>query len=290
MRFEQHRELLEPLITAVAELGRVPERDEFAGAEGIVERFGSLKRAFALIRRVTGGEEWERIRTRRMEDLLVYLALARFRKRPPNSKLPRGLQRDIHTFFGTYKSACEQADQLLFQAGRPEAIDEACQRSTIGKLLPNALYVHRDAIDELEKLLRTYEGCARSYLGEIEDANVVKIHRFSGKVSYLAYPDFDSDPHPTLLRSVKLNMRTLALDCWDYHESENPPILHRKESFLAADDPRYAKFARLTQQEEQHGLLEESATIGTRQGWSARLAERGFQLRSHRLIRKTNND
>jgi len=35
--------------------------------------------------------------------------------------------------------------------------------STIGKLLPNALYVHRDALDSLEPLLRVYEGCARAY-------------------------------------------------------------------------------------------------------------------------------
>jgi len=40
----------------------------------------------------------------------VYLALARFRKRPAISVLPVGLQRDIREFFGSYKNACEQAD------------------------------------------------------------------------------------------------------------------------------------------------------------------------------------
>ena len=103
-----------------------------------------------------------------------HLALARFRKRPPISKLPRGLQRDIREFFGTYKSACELADQLLFQAGRAQAIDEACQHSPIGKLLPNALYLHRSAVESLEPLLRVYEGCARAYLGEIKDTNLVE--------------------------------------------------------------------------------------------------------------------
>ncbi len=34
--------------------------------------------------------------------------------------------------------------------------------------MPNALYVHRDALDSLEPLLRVYEGCARAYLGEVE--------------------------------------------------------------------------------------------------------------------------
>jgi DNA phosphorothioation-associated putative methyltransferase len=120
-----------------------------------------LKRAFALVRRVTGSAEWEAIRRRRTEDLLVYLALARFRKRPALSQLPRTLQRDMRAFFGTYTKACRQADELLFQAGDAGAIDAACQRSTVGKLLPDDLYVHGSALDMLEPVLRVYEGCGR---------------------------------------------------------------------------------------------------------------------------------
>ena len=155
----------------------------------------------------------------------------------------------------------------------------------IGKLLPNALYIHESALDSLEPVLRIYEGCARAYLGEIEDTNIVKLHRFSGKVSYLAYPDFEKDPHPALLRSVKLNLRSRDLDCYDYSASDNPPILHRKETFLPPDHPLREKFVKLTQQEERHGLLEETSTIGTRNGWDLRLAEFGFTLRGHRLVR-----
>ena len=44
-------------------------------------------------------------------------------------------------------------------------------------------------------LLRIYEGCGRAFLGEVEGANLIKLHRFSGKISYLVYPDFESDPH-----------------------------------------------------------------------------------------------
>jgi hypothetical protein len=43
------------------------------------------------------------------------------------------------------------------------AIDDACHRSAVGKLLPNALYVHRTALEALDPLLRVYEGCARAY-------------------------------------------------------------------------------------------------------------------------------
>ncbi len=215
-------EPLEPLMTRIATLGRLPEPDEFPPAGEIVEKLGSLKRAFALVKRVTGPDEWNAITRRCTEDLLVYLALGRFRRRPPMTALPLGLQRDIRAFFGSYAKACRQADDLLFRAGQAEAVDLACRQSYIGKLLPNALYIHRSVLDSLDPLLRVYEGCARSYLGEIDGANLIKLHRHSGKVSYLVYPDFETDPHSALVRSVKLSLRTREIECFDYSGSRQP--------------------------------------------------------------------
>ena len=120
----------------------------------------------------------------------------------------------------------------------------------------------------------------------MEGANIIKIYRRSGKLSYLVYPEFDDDPHPALLRSIRVNLRSRQIDSTDYTGSANPPVLHRKETFLAPDHPLYAKFARLTAQEEKHGLLDEPSGIGTRDGWAKRLAERGFVLKGHKLVRK----
>jgi DNA phosphorothioation-associated putative methyltransferase len=206
------------------------------------------------------------------------------------SALPAGLQRDIRAFFGSYSNGCRRADERLFRAGDADVVNDACRRSTVGKLLPNALYVHRTALEALDPLLRVYEGCARAYLGEIEGANLIKLHRQSGKVSYLVYPDFDADPHPALLRSIKLDLRTREIESTDYAASPNPPVLHRKDAFLLPDDLRRSKFARLTAQEERAGLLDDTATIGTRAGWSERLRERGYVLRGHRLVRSRAGD
>jgi DNA phosphorothioation-associated putative methyltransferase len=289
LRLEETRQALEPLMAVMAQLGRLPDPAEFDGTPAVIEHFGSLKHAFAVIQRITDTASWEGIARRRREDMLVYLALARFRKRPRLSQLPLGLQRDMKAFFGTYSRACAEADELLFKAGDAAVIDDACKRSTIGKLLPDDLYVHRSALDSLEPVLRIYEGCGRAYLGEVEGANVIKIHRRSGKLSYLVYPEFESNPHPALLRCVKLNLRTRQIECYEYVQSANPPILHRKESFLLPDDELHARFARLTAQEEKHGLLENTSGIGTREGWAQRLAERGFSLKGHRLVKHPHN-
>jgi DNA phosphorothioation-associated putative methyltransferase len=287
LRLEETRQALEPLIEVMVLLGRVPDPSEFPGTPAIVERFGSLKRAVGTIYRITDAESWEGIARRRREDLLVYLALARFSKRPMFSQLPLGLQRDIKAFFGTYNSACSEADAMLFKAGDAVAIDEACKRSTSGKLLPDDLYIHSSALDSLEPILRIYEGCGRVLLGAVDGANVIKIHRRSGKLSYLAYPDFESDPHPALLRCVRLNLRTRRIECYEYSQSPNPPVLHRKETFLRPDNELYAKFARLTAQEEKAELLKDPSGIGTRDGWAKRLADCGYALKGHRLVRQT---
>jgi hypothetical protein len=88
------------------------------------------------------------------------------------------------------------------------------------------------------------------------------------------------------VRCVRLSLRTRELHCYDYAGSVNPPILHRKEAFLPPGHGLDGKFARLTRPEEQDGLYAETATIGARAGWQARLAAAGLTLRGHRLVRK----
>ena len=262
----------------IAALGRLPEADEFSAGHGDRE---PLRIGEARVRTCEA-----RDRNRRNGRTSLNAAPRTFSSTWPwgDSDADRRCRFFLSAFNEIFErssaaihNACRLADEVLFQAGKPELVDEACRKSPVGKLLPNALYVHRSALEGLSPLLRVYEGCARAYLGEIDGANLIKLHRQSGKVSYLVYPDFETDPHPALVRSVKLSLRTREIDCLEYNASPNPPILHRKETFLAADHPLYAKFARLTQQEEKHGLLEDTATIGTRDGWQARLERGGVQ-------------
>ena len=82
LTLEENRNLLDPFMAKVLDLGRLPEGEEFPLAGFLIERFGSLHRALAFVQRETGPEEWHNAAMRRREDLLVYLALARFRKSP----------------------------------------------------------------------------------------------------------------------------------------------------------------------------------------------------------------
>ncbi len=287
IRYEEHREVLDALIESITELGRLPEPDEFVMAEPLIGAFGSLKRAFALIRRVTSEEDWAAVRQQRSEDLLVYLALANFGKRPKLSGLSRKFQRDVRAFFGSYKAACTEADQLMFRAGDPDEIDEACQRSPIGRLCPSSLWIHESICDQLEPLLRIYEGCARAYIGSVEDANLIKLHRFSGKVSYLACPDFETQPHPITTETTKVWLRTLRVGFYETASRVNPPLLDQKDRMLDAEDDRRSKFERLTKQEFKHGLLHENEDFMQRTVWEGNLQTLGFEHKGHRLVKRS---
>ena len=283
--FEQHRALLDPLMAFVADRGRLPADGELKEARAIEDALGSVRSAYRVILRVTGEDQWDQVRLERSEDLLVYLALARFDMRPRMSALPREMQLDVRAFFSNYSKACEEADELLFALGESELLQAAMAGAAVGKSTPNGLYIHVSALGQLPTLLRMLEGCARGYVGSIEGANLIKFHRERPQISYLSYPDFESDPHPALSTSLLVDLQTFRVSPRDYSQAKNPPILHRKELFVGSDYELRDKFAALTRQEEKAGLFEVTDSIGTRDGWSHALASRGLRLRGHRLVR-----
>jgi DNA phosphorothioation-associated putative methyltransferase len=132
-RFEIYKALLQPLMDFFAARGRLPDLDELPETAAVITALGSLKRAFRVIQSATGAEAWAEIAAKRAQDLLIYLALARFDRRPTLTHLPLPLQRDIKALFPSYAQACKQADDLLFSVGRTGEVNAACSSSLIGK-------------------------------------------------------------------------------------------------------------------------------------------------------------
>ena len=282
--FERYVDLLEPLMAFVSERGRFPTDAEIPDTQQIKGVFGSIARAFVVVRAATGSDHWEKIRTERVEDTLVYLAQAAFGKRPRFGHLPEPLRHDIRAFFGTYKKACTRADRLLFSAGNQEAIDRECATAPVGKLLPDALYVHHTALEHLSPLLRVFEECGRQLVGAVEGVTLIKFSRRKAQVSYLVYEDFDRVPHPALQEAIIADLRRLAIHHRDYRTSQNPPILHRKELFVADTHPSRNKFSRLTARETALGLLGGHRPIGRKNDWLELLSAKGVAIRGHRVV------
>jgi DNA phosphorothioation-associated putative methyltransferase len=138
-------------------------------------------------------------------------------------------------------------------------------------------------MEYLHFLLRIFVGCANVLAGELPEANIVKINRKEKKVSFLVYPNFDDSAHPALAQSIKVNLQNRFVDIYDYFDSNNPPILHRKELFVDREYPNREKFAKLTIAEEDAGLFQNNISIGNRLQWEENLSKMGYQIKGHTL-------
>jgi DNA phosphorothioation-associated putative methyltransferase len=287
--YEAHQETLAPLLAFLTDHARPPRAGELdAHADSAIrDAFTSTGRAVHLIRQVTKDDMWEQIRIQRRNELLIYIAMSRFGQRPRFTQLAPTLAGDIKAHFGSYQSACLQADRLLLASGDPAIVLVSSRSSKVGKQTPSALYVHRNALGSLPPVLRVYEACARVLAGTVEQANMIKLSVTEPQVSYLSYPRFERDAHPTLASALTVNLKRLSVDWRDYSHSDNPPLLHRKEEFVGLEDPRRALYARLTQAERHAGLYEHPEHIGTLRGWQQELSGHGVYLRGHRLFHFT---
>ncbi len=282
-RFEDYQELLAPLMSFITERGRLPSSGELPQEIEINAEFGTLRRAFHLILQATDPQEWEIISCKRRQDLMVYLALSKFTHRLKTSNLALEVQEDIKALFGTYKQAWIDAEEMLFSLSNQENIIQHCQNSPIGKKLPNSLWIHISALQTIDPLLRLYEGCASRIIGRLEQANVIKFHTKVPKISYLFYADFDVEPHPLLHTSMEIDLRDLRVTYRDYDTDDDPPVLHQKDALVTSEYPFYEKFAKLTRQEEDWGLLDNWRSISHLSGWLKCLADRCAVIKGYQL-------
>ena len=126
-KYEQHKDLLDPLWLQMIDLGREPFSEEVKTEQDVKEIFGSLRKALRFIK-VCKEDDLEILeinRNIRMNDLRVFMAKLYFEKKKPYSQLDGVLKRDIKTFFGDYTEAKNQGLELLEDITNPEKIFDA---------------------------------------------------------------------------------------------------------------------------------------------------------------------
>ena len=281
--FDDYRELLTPLMDFYTKRGRLPVKGELATEAAIKDEFRSYQRAFKVILQATDRTEWDAIAEKRRQDLLVYLALGKFSGRPTIRKLAPEIKADIKALFGSYKQACTIADLLLINVGDMKKIANLCQKSEIGKQLNGAIAVHISALEKLPPLLRLYEGCASRNFYRLENANIIKLYYNKPKITYLVYPEFDTQAHPALQATMEVDLHNLSVTYHDISDETNPLILHQKDTLVAPDYPSYQKFVRLTKKEQKSGLLENKDAIRRLHGWLRCLKQHEIKIEGHKL-------
>ncbi len=254
--YEKHQELLDDFWARMIDLGRVPKREEFGQYDALCGAVGSANKARRLFVRKFGEEALANAFEQRRNDLLVYLALSNFNRRVPFKHLPVDLKTDIKTFLGSYKQGIEESQRLLFSVGNPDLIGTLCDETPFGYLDDQALYIHRNLVQDLHPILRIYVGCAELLYGDLNTVDLVKIHKRSGKVTLLVYDDFENQPLPELQTRIKVNLRTQSIDIFDHQALPHRQLLYFKKRFVALDHPKRSEWEAFSEKLRSLGLDE----------------------------------
>ena len=242
--YEENQNLLDAYWGLMLQLGRMPTPEEFSRFAELHEKIGSPKRAMKLFIQRGGGAELQRAADDRQKDLLVYVAMANLRKRVPFGHLSANLRVDIRTFFRNYTRALEKGLELLYASGDSGEIEVAFEGLKIGWQDEQALFLHRSLLERLPPVLRAYVGCATALFGDVAQADLIKLHKTSGKVTFLVYDDFEGNPLPELRQRIKVNLRTRWVQVFDH--SADGQLLYFKERYLAADHPAWAEMEKFS--------------------------------------------
>jgi DNA phosphorothioation-associated putative methyltransferase len=233
-RYELHRELFDDFWSTLLDLGRLPEPGEFDHPAALRRAAGgSLAKALQLALTRHGEATWKVSRQARTEDVLVYLAMTQFRKKFLRREIPLRTKNDIRAFFGDIAMAKTKAREVLFAAGDPMEVELAVEQLDFGVYDKDEMQFtfHRSMLDRLPPILRVYVQCGALRYGDPEEADLIKIHVRSGKLTFLHYDEFEKRKEPTLRTRIKINLRTQFVQVFDHSEEKQP--LFNKAAFSA---------------------------------------------------------
>lgn len=148
-----------------------------------------------------------------------------------------------------------------------------------GKKLPSAIYLHRSTLETvLSPHLLNFIFDIINKLNINEPWNLLKLYKRDFKITLLHYPDFETYAYPALHTSITIDLDELTKRKANYQQSENPPILHRKETFVLEDYPAIETFKAITNEGEKIDLYTNTKTIGFKQQWENLIKRKGYRL------------
>ena len=290
LRLEAARPILDQLWATALDLGRFPEPDEVANIKDVDFHAGGLHKALRMLLEHYDQSLLETAAHTRSDDIRLLLAAQQFAKRPAYRQLEVRLQRDIKAFFGDYKAAQAAGLKLLVDAADPANILAACKEAAsrgLGWLeAEHSLQVHVSMVERLPALLRAFVTCGLVLWDSLSEVQLVKIHITSGKLTLMEFDDFDETPLPLLRRRIKVQVRRLDYDVFEYGSAAYPkPVLYRKSRYLNEDYPGYAEQLAFDEALERSGVLNREEHDLPLEQLHALLESKRLSIAGMRLVR-----
>ena len=136
-----------------------------------------------------------------------------------------------------------------------DQFSELVKQVIIGKKLPDAIYLHKAAFAHVpEPLTKFISIVAKALKIPEEKWDLVKLQRKHFGLSLLSYPTFFTDFYPALHTSITVDLSKLSHKVTHYDQSDNPPILHRKETMLHPSHESCELFKAITDEGDRKRL------------------------------------
>lgn len=266
VKFQESKDYLDQFWKLALQLGRWPSPEEVRKTEALPITSLSLRSAIQMIEENYDIDLLKTAARTRTDDLILFLATQKFQRIPSFRSLNSTLQLDIKTFFGDYRSAQYAGIKLLKDTSDVEKIFEACcvaAEQGLGWLQTNrSLQLHASLIERLPAVLRLYVSCGLLLWDSISEVDIVKIHIPSGKLTLLEFDNFESSPLPLLRRRIKINLRKLDYDVFDYGTPEFPkPYLFFKSRYMHEDLDGYAAQSAFDDALQVSGMVAEDGSM-----------------------------
>jgi DNA phosphorothioation-associated putative methyltransferase len=281
--YETNKDLLDEFWSFALTLGRIPVAGEFTRETELKERVGGPRKVHRLFLDHYGPDTFEAARKQRRDDLLVYLAVAGFRKRIPLKNLDDALQADLVSHFGGYRQAQEEGIRLLMSLGEPSTLADAAAALPFGWRddTEGHFSIHRSLLGKLPAVLRVFIECGARLYGVATEADVIKIHLRSRKVTFLVYDNFLRAPFPELHTRIKIDLPRLAVNIFEYRDAGPRQLLFFKERFVDASLPGRSRMEQISRRLEMLGIRQ--AGLGPNDQSAPSKAEFDALLERYRL-------
>ena len=281
-KWEAARPLLDEFFDLACRLGREPSADEWPRSKEL-RPLGTAKRVLARLLEERGEARYLQGRRRRIDDLSVYLALNLFERRRSLGALPPSVTRDLRELWGSQKAAVAVARELLFSLGDPRNViigSRTAANERLGYLdVDEAFFFHPSVLHRLPAELRVFVGCAARLYGEVESADLVKVHSRTKKLTVLTYDNFEDSPLPLLVERVKVDLRRQDLIFADHSANgQGRQVLYFKSRYIPQDFPFFEDQKRFDAALSCAHFLDLSGFGPSNEELSERLATYGWRL------------
>jgi DNA phosphorothioation-associated putative methyltransferase len=213
-----------------------------------------------------------------------------FEGRKVYSTLPPELRWDVAAFFGSYRKAREEGRALLMGIADTTLIHNACVMAAVAGVgwldMDHSLSFHASLLHKLPSLLRVYIACGSYIYGDVETADIIRVHIQSGKLTLLLCEEFETSPLPRVKERVKISIRHQSIDFFSSSDPGVRPYLYLKSRLIPQDYPRYKDQSRFDAKLKKIVQLDFSGHGPRTKDFEDALHQLGLQVKGFQLQKK----